>query len=535
MIYAVSIIEMHDEWFKAVQKGYSEDQRIARIVRALEVQSPEAHTAAEANLPHTARKALGNGHFLLLDKILYYRTGPMSSVVVLGDKASKREMLHACHDAITSGHWGYDKTLETIRRYAYWPEMATDVKVYVDTCKACQLSKRNTGKQAGFLMKIDTPKRPWDVLHMDFVGALPPAGIDGYNTCLVIVDRCTKRAKFLPTHDTATAKDTALLYWNSCFSDYGVPRIIISDRDPKFTSDFWKRLFKLMGSTLAMSTAHHPQTDGLAERTIQTLVDMIRRYCAFGLVYQDKTGYKHDWVSLLPALEIAYNTSKHSSTERTPFELERGWLPRTPLSLMNQPSSIEIAANPEADSFLKMIDSSRQYASECVDAAFEEHKKRWDGHHVHSKFKTGDQVLLSTRHFGTVGSRKLKDPWVGPFAVTTMVNDNAARLLLTPPYDRKHNVFPVSMLKISAVAEPGSVPDRPQPGRKAFLRLDEDGEPLWEAEKIMDERIIKKDQKTYRQYLIKWVDYDEPTWEPEEKIKAEPELLRRFRHARRAV
>ncbi|CAD6594605.1 MAG: hypothetical protein ASARMPRED_001131 [Alectoria sarmentosa] len=79
-----------------------------------------------------------------------------------------------------------------------------------------------------------------------------------------------------------------------------------------------------------------------------------------------------------------------------------------------------------------------------------------------------------------------------------MVNDNAARLLLTPPYDRKHNVFPVSMLKISAVAEPGSVPDRPQPGRKAFLRLDEDGEPLWEAEKIMDERIIKKDQKTYR-------------------------------------
>ena len=66
---------------------------------------------------------------------------------------------------------------------------------------------------------------------------------------------------------------------------------------------------KIMGCSLKLSTAHHPQTDGLAERMIQTLEDMIRRYCAFGMMFEDHEGYTHDWVSLLPGLEFAYNST----------------------------------------------------------------------------------------------------------------------------------------------------------------------------------------------------------------------------------
>ena len=138
-----------------------------------------------------------------------------------------------------------------------------------------------------------------------------------------------KKAKSLPTHETAKARDIAALYWEKLFADYGLPKIIISDRDPKFTSDFWRRLFKILGTQLKPSTSHHPQTDGLAERAIQTMVDMVRRYCSFGLLYRDTQGYTHDWVSLIPALEMAYNSSKHAVTGRAPLNSKRVGFPAT--------------------------------------------------------------------------------------------------------------------------------------------------------------------------------------------------------------
>jgi hypothetical protein len=83
----------------------------------------------------------------------------------------------------------------------------------------------------------------------------------------------------------------------------------------------------MLGTKLACSTAYHPQTDGLAERIIQTLEDMIRRFCAYGLDFKDNDGYTHDWVSLIPILELAYSTSIHSTTGKAPSLLEKGWIP----------------------------------------------------------------------------------------------------------------------------------------------------------------------------------------------------------------
>ena len=112
---------------------------------------------------------------------------------------------------------------------------------------------------------------------MDFVTGLPPAGVENFNCCLVIVDRFSKRTRLLPCHKEATAMDIYLLFWERLISDLGLPKGIISDRDPKFTSEFWKGLMGLMGTKLQFSTAYHPMTDGLGERNIQTLEAMIRR------------------------------------------------------------------------------------------------------------------------------------------------------------------------------------------------------------------------------------------------------------------
>ncbi|MBW0522428.1 hypothetical protein O181_062143 [Austropuccinia psidii MF-1] len=141
------------------------------------------------------------------------------------------------------------------------------------------------------MIQIQKPKSPWEIVHMDWVTALPPGGDRIYNACLVLVDRYSKTPMFLPCHKEDTAMDTAIN--------------IISDRDPKFTSELWKNLHNLFGTKLSFSTAYHLQADGLAERIKQTLEDIMRRFCAYGLELKDSDGFTNDWCTLIPALELA--------------------------------------------------------------------------------------------------------------------------------------------------------------------------------------------------------------------------------------
>ncbi|MBW0573247.1 hypothetical protein O181_112962 [Austropuccinia psidii MF-1] len=137
------------------------------------------------------------------------------------------------------------------------------------------------------MIHIQEPKSPWEAVHMDWFTAFPPSGYKSYNACLVIVDRYSKTPIFLPCHKDDTAMDTALLLWSRGISHTGLFKNIISDRYPKFTSALWTNLHRFFGTKLSFSTAYHPKTDGLAERMIQTLEDMIRRFYAYGLEFKD--------------------------------------------------------------------------------------------------------------------------------------------------------------------------------------------------------------------------------------------------------
>ncbi|MBW0475168.1 hypothetical protein O181_014883 [Austropuccinia psidii MF-1] len=149
---------------------------------------------------------------------------------------------------------------------------------------------------------------------MDWVTGLVPGVKENFNSFLVIVDRYSTSLRCLRCHKEDTAMDTALLFWNNIIATCGVPKIIISDRDPKFTSELWSNLYDILGTKSAFSTAYHPQTDGLAERMIQTMEDIIRRFFEYGMEYKDHEGYTPDWVTLLPEVNLAYNTSQHSAT-----------------------------------------------------------------------------------------------------------------------------------------------------------------------------------------------------------------------------
>ncbi|MBW0480022.1 hypothetical protein O181_019737 [Austropuccinia psidii MF-1] len=118
--------------------------------------------------------------------------------------------------------------------------------------------------------------------------------------------------------------DTALLFWNNIISTCGVPKIIIRDRDPKFKSEFWTNLYDMLGEKLEFYTAYRSQTDGLAERIIQTMEEIFRRVCDYGMKYKDHEGYNYDWVTLLPEIQLAYNTSQHSTKGKSPSLVEKG-------------------------------------------------------------------------------------------------------------------------------------------------------------------------------------------------------------------
>ncbi|MBW0549956.1 hypothetical protein O181_089671 [Austropuccinia psidii MF-1] len=173
------------------------------------------------------------------------------------------------------------------------------------------------------MIKIQEPRRPWEIVHMVWVTGLPPGGDRSYHACLVIVDRFSKTPIFLPCHKDNTAMDTPLLIWNRVVSWTGIFTNIISDRDPKFTSALWTTLHQLFGTKLSFSTAYEPHTDGLAGRIIQTLEGMVTRFCAYCLEVKYCDGFTHDWFTLFPALELAYKTSIHASTNQTPAILEK--------------------------------------------------------------------------------------------------------------------------------------------------------------------------------------------------------------------
>ncbi|MBW0580727.1 hypothetical protein O181_120442 [Austropuccinia psidii MF-1] len=137
---------------------------------------------------------------------------------------------------------------------------------------------------------------------MDWVPGPLPGGKGKFNAFLIIVDSFRKSARFLPCHKENTAMDTAMSFWNKIISTCGVPNIITSDRDPKFTSEFWTNLYDMLGTRLAFSTSYHPQTDGLAERMIQTMEDIFRIFFSYGIKYKDHEEYTHDWVTLLPTV-----------------------------------------------------------------------------------------------------------------------------------------------------------------------------------------------------------------------------------------
>ncbi|GJY55041.1 putative reverse transcriptase domain-containing protein [Tanacetum coccineum] len=206
-------------------------------------------------------------------------------------------IMHESHKSKYSVHPGSDKMYQDMKQLYWWPNMKADIATYVSKCLTCLRVKAEHQKPSGLLVQPAIPQWKWENITMDFVTKLPRTQ-SGNDTIWVIVDRLTKSAHFLPMRETDPMDKLAKLYLKEVVTRHGIPVSIICDRDPRFTSNFWRSFQKAMGTRLDMSTAYHPETDGQSERTIQTLEDMLRA-CVID--------FGNGWEGHLPLVEFSYN------------------------------------------------------------------------------------------------------------------------------------------------------------------------------------------------------------------------------------
>ncbi|MBW0511461.1 hypothetical protein O181_051176 [Austropuccinia psidii MF-1] len=142
--------------------------------------------------------------------------------MALTDRTLIKTILHECHDSVSAGHLSEERTLERVKTCSCWPSWKKDVAEYCQTCGRFQKANRATGKKFGMIIQIQEPKSPWEIVHMNWVTALPPGVNRCYNACLVLLDQYRKTRMFLPCYKNDTSMDTAIMIWNKASSHTGL-------------------------------------------------------------------------------------------------------------------------------------------------------------------------------------------------------------------------------------------------------------------------------------------------------------------------
>lgn len=229
---------------------------------------------------------------------------------------------------------------------------------------------------------------------------------------------------------TITAEQTAKLLVDRIVRHQGLPRVIRSDRDARFTSDVWQSIWSCLGTQLSLTTAHHHQSNGMPERFMQNLTSSIRSYC-------NERGT--DWDTLLPTIEIAYNSSKHAVTGMTPFELDLGITARLPVDLSRPDKQTTV----DAQSFLDRMSNNEITAFKKILASQSYDKQRIDEKRRDDRYEIGDFAWIDTRDLFIMnqpGNKKFRERWAGPFEVSSVEGDLNVTLQL-PSHWRIHLQF----------------------------------------------------------------------------------------------
>jgi len=441
----------------------------------------------------------------------------------------RTRIIKELHSSEYAGHRGITGTHLAVRRRYYWPKMFLDVKIFVKGCEACNTAKSSRQQKQGKLNPLRPPICPGTHYAMDFKTDLPRSGPEdnSYDQIFVIVDRFSKRVWLIPTRKRASAPATAELFLTHIVAHRGLPLDIVSDRDTRFTSNFWRTLWKLTGTSLTLSTSRHQNTDGQSEIAIRIVEEMLRSVVCFA---QD------NWVAKLPMITFAINNSVSAAHGLTPLRCEMGRNPITPLDFSlitsNSATVLAVTGNPtsRAHQYLADIASAHAAARDQLMLArdkmarFADRRRR-----TVVGLKVGGFTWLSLEGieldiFKRRPSRKLGLLWFGPLKIIKQISPVAFKLEL-PDFCKIHDVFHVDRLKASSPSMDLTMQARKLPPTK-------DGE--YEVEAIISERVRYKK----REFLVHWQGYSElyqSTWKPESHLRNAKQVLKTWRSKHKPI
>ena len=393
-----------------------------------------------------------------------------------------KEILGLAHG---SGHPGFQRCYAIVTSSWYIHGLVRHLRDYIRHCPECLILQTRRHAPYGSLNPISSPPVPFHTITIDFILALPLSEKD-LDAAMSATDKFTKRVTFVAGKTTWSAKEWAVALLDRLdIADWGLPKVMISDRDRKFLSEFWKAIFDTLGVSLLYSTAYHPQTDGTSERTNQT-AEIALRFYVHGLDKPSK------WPEVLPRIQAFLNNS--SASGPTPNEVAYGFTPNKPLDLL--------ATSHPPNHFL-----ARTTAADAISFAQMANKFHYDRKHQPMFLKVGDWALLRL-HKGysipsTLGvTTKLAQQYVGPFKVTERVGRLAYRLAV--PEDWKvHPVFTIAQLE-PAPAPTDDPYDRPRPTHPQAVSAD--GQE-YDVERLLNKRVIRKGRGLATEYLLRWKGY----------------------------
>ncbi|GKC59609.1 putative reverse transcriptase domain-containing protein [Tanacetum coccineum] len=405
-------------------------------------------------------------------------------------------IMYESHKSKYSVHPGSDKMYQDMKK-------CLTCATYVSKCLTCAKVKAEYQRPLGLLVQPKIPEWKWDNITMDFVTKLPKSS-QGHDTIWVIVNRLTKSAIFTPMRETDSMEKLARLYIKEVVARHGIPVCIICDRDPRFASRFWRSLQKALGTSLDMSTAYHPKTDGQSEGTIQTLEDMLRA-CVID--------FEKGWISHLPLVEFSYNNSYHASIKAAPFEALYGQKCRSPVCWAEVGEAQLTGPDLIQETTEKIIQIKQR-----IQASRDRQKGYADLKRKPMEFQVGDKVMLKVSpwkgvvRFGKRG--KLNPRYVGPFKVLERIGSVAYKLELPQELSRVHNTFHVSNLKKCYSDEPLAVP-------LEGLHVDDKLQFVEEPVEIMEREIKRLKRSRIPLVKVRWNSRRGPefTWEREDSFK----------------
>ena len=459
-------------WLEQLRTSYAIDPKLQQIIKNLE------------------QGSLASQNYKQRDGLLFYK----GRLYIPASKELREQILYLLHSSPQGGHSGFHKTLHRAKSEFYWEGMRKEVRRFIKECDICQQNKSENIHPAGLLQPLPIPTKVWTDISLDFIEGLPNS--ESYSVIMVVVDRLSKYAHFIPISHPYTASKIAQVFLANIFKLHGLPNSIVTDRDPTFTSTFWKELFKLQGTTLKFSSAYHPQTDGQTE-IVNKMVEQYLR-CFSG----DKP---KGWVKWLPLAEWWYNTNIHASTKLSPFESVYGYPP--PKLIPYTPGTTQLQ---EVENTLKTRDEIIRILRTNLQLAQDRMKKFADIKRTARSFNIGDLVYLRLQPYkqqSVVQRRNLKlsPRFYGPYRVLEKIGTVAYRLEL-PPEAKIHPVFHVSCLKEKLGERHQLVVTLPPADKDGVIRP--------EPEEILHRRLKKKKNHAVTEVLVKWkgLGEDEASW-----------------------